>query len=199
MLIGRGIFQWDSIERQTDRYGTFSLCAHDEDSSTVVNTGEKVVHSPWVADDAKAFLDTEAVQGFIGSYVILTAKVLVTRKSRHLGDRQRKIKPTRPEVGEVIEIGRGELFIEPSRWEPGTNCGDLYVGLLPDDGRDRAWLDPVKLYRLHTQTVEITAELAKEPKNRIRPQAMDLSDVKLAMEPVGADVAGRHYMQIKRL
>jgi hypothetical protein len=193
MLIGRGIFQWDGIERQTDRYGSFSLCGHDEDSSTVLNTGEKITHSDWQADDKQAYLDKQIVS-FVGKYVVLTAKVIETRNSRHIGDRQRNIKPTRPEVGEVIEIGRGELFLEPSRWEPGACCGNVYLGLLPDDGRDRAWLDPVKLFRLHTQTVELSIDECAEPKNRIRPKALDLSDVTLVFEETGDG-----FMQIKRI
>jgi len=157
-IVARGIFQWDGAERRTDRYGTFVIVAHDEDTA-FDRDGVKHVFSDWEADEKDAFLDTAKVARYVGKRTRITARVINTRQSRHIGDLFRGIKPSMPDIGEEIDLGAGEFFTEPSTWPAGGCCGEIFIGLRPDDGRADDWFDPRKLYRLHTQTVEIALEV----------------------------------------
>lgn len=154
-MIGRGIFQWDSKERRSDRYGTFALVSHDDDSETTRN-GKKITFSDFTADDPAAFLDDKALSDWLGKSVSIALRVVETRQSRHIGDLFRGIAPTTPEVGEIIDLGSGVLFTEPSGWA----VGDVLLGMRLDDGRDTDWMNPAKMYRAHDQTVEVHVELA---------------------------------------
>jgi len=78
-------------------------------------------------------------------YGTLIAIVKETRPSGHVGDFFRGLQPSTPKIGERIELGTGTIFYDDHET----------IGLRPDDGRDRDWLDPRKLYRLHDQTVEL--------------------------------------------
>lgn len=125
MIIGTGILNWPAAERRSDRYGVVTLYI-DTDSENSINL-------------KKDF------DGFLG---ILKAKVLSTRDSEHIGDLARGILPSTPNVGDIIELGRGHLFFT-------TNNG---VGLYPEDNRSTDWLDPNQLYKVHSQTVELFFE-----------------------------------------
>lgn len=127
-ITGTGIFSWDGRERRSDRYGVFAL--------------DKTDDAGWSANP-QAF-DTERCH--------ITVEVLETRESGHIGDLFRGIFPERPEVGEVIDLGTGTLFVERYDWA----CGGFGVGLRPADDRDSDWFDPRSLYRLHDQTVRVT-------------------------------------------
>ncbi len=74
--------------------------------------------------------------------------MLEARKSEHIGDLFRGFFPETPEVGEEIILGEGSVFYmqEDDR---------IYIGLKPNDGREKDWLDPKKLYRAHAQYVEL--------------------------------------------
>ena len=77
----------------------------------------------------------------------LFAIVAETRQSRHIGDLFRGIYPQTPTTGDRIELGEGTVFFENNS-----------IGLMPDDGRDSDWLNPVNLYKLHEQTVALYFE-----------------------------------------
>lgn len=124
-VIGTGFLTWHSIERQTDRYGTVTLFDGPD-------------------SDANAELDLSDV-GQVGS---LVAHVLETRPSPHIGDVVQGLGPSTPEVGEVVTLGTGRLFAYDEGWA-------LSVGVDPLDGREDKWLDPVALYRVHSQTVRL--------------------------------------------
>ncbi len=136
-LVAKGVFTWDGSERRSDRYGTFAIARSSYDETAT----------------AEATVDP-AVKKLEGSRIKITIEVNEIRESGHIGDLFRGISPSTPEVGEVIELGEGELFIEGSDWP----VGRMMFGLLPDDGRDADWLDPYKLYRLHDQTVSVFME-----------------------------------------
>jgi hypothetical protein len=86
-----------------------------------------------------------------GAHGTLTAEILETRQSDHVGDMFRGIGPTTPDKGEVLTLGTGAL------WR-GESYGAPTLGLKPDDGRDSDWLDPRALYRCHSQTVRLRFE-----------------------------------------
>jgi hypothetical protein len=123
--IGTGLLSWHRAERVSDRYGSVNL--YD---------GEDFDH--------EAPLDLTPV-GQVGT---LVAHVLDIRDSAHIGDLFRGFGPSTPEVGDVITLGAGRLFVDND--SDGTS-----VGLEPLDGRDSDWLDPTQLYRVHSQTVRL--------------------------------------------
>ena len=84
----------------------------------------------------------------IGRQGSLSAKVIETRTSRHIGDLFRNIKPSTPRLGEVITLGNGLLFSEYQ-----DSC--YVIGLRPLGFRQDDWLDPHRLYRVHAQRVEV--------------------------------------------
>lgn len=121
-----GTFTWDRCERVTDRYGSFNLYDGTRDGTL----------KPCKAR--------------------VTARVLETRESDHVGDIFRGFSPSRPDVGEEIELGVAMVRVERKRDEE----GQMYtkITMAPDDGRETDWIDPAKLYRLHAQTVEVTVD-----------------------------------------
>lgn len=126
ITLGEGVLSWPPCERHTDRYGTVCL-----------DRGPDRVES--------VPFDTAPV----GTHGHLVAVVLATRTSPHVGDWARGLFPTTPTVGEQILLGTGVLITgrcAEGRW---------LLGLRPDDGRDREWLDPAALYRCHHQTVRL--------------------------------------------
>jgi hypothetical protein len=135
--VGHGIFGWSGTERRTDRYGAFVLEAKPYDSS------ERVANH----------LDVAGLQPLIGKRVRVTCKVVANRESGHLGDLSLKIKPSKPEVGEVVDLGVGVFSLEPAGFG-----GLTAIVLQPGDGRPHFWIDPHKLYRLHDQTVDLFIE-----------------------------------------
>jgi len=130
-----GIFAWDGRERRTDRYGAIFL---------TTTTCDGTAHS-------KVDLSAVELSRFLGRRVSIKARVLEARKSGHVGDLFRDIFPSTPEIGEVVDLGSGTFFIESAD-------NRLSFGVKPDDDRRNDWFDPVKLYRLHDQTVELIIE-----------------------------------------
>lgn len=87
-VLGEGVLNWFSYERQCDRYGAVHLEAEP---------GEYI-----------AFPAAEA-----GPTGTLFAVIVQTRPAAHIGDLFRGIGPSKPEPGERIELGTGKLFTYP--------------------------------------------------------------------------------------
>jgi hypothetical protein len=134
-IVGFGIFTWEGFERRSNRYGSFTLCSKDYNETTTVE--------PFLND----------LSGFQGKRVRIVAKIITARESGHLGDKILGIYPSMPEIGEEIEIGVGIFNCKESTW---NNFNEIF--LLPNDGRNKFWIDPHILYQLHDQTVEIYIE-----------------------------------------
>jgi hypothetical protein len=159
--VGFGIFGWSGTERRTDRYGGFVL-----NQATFEG-----------ADRVAAHLDNKALEPLIGKRVHIWCKVITNRESGHAGDLFLGILPTKPEIGEVVDLGVGTLDLE---W--GFE-GLTAVVLRPGDGRDTFWYNPHKLYRLHDQTVEVFIEATDLPfteapalKKQTEPMTIDNGD-----------------------
>ena len=123
--IGKGVLSWSRYERIGDRYGTVYLF-------------------PGGGDDPLPWPDELP----LGQRGTLTATVLETRPSAHIGDLFRGFSPGGAEAGETVTLGTGLLFTE-------TDDGYTGLGVRPEDGRDTDWLDPRALYRCHDQTVSL--------------------------------------------
>ena len=129
MIIGTGKLNWRRHERVGDRYGTVCLM-HEEDDGT---------------------FDLPKYKG----YGKLIATIKINRESFHIGDMFHGFFPSKPEIGEKIVLGEGNIFYERDGY------GDM-VGLKPLDGRHTFWLIPKALYRCHEQTVELYFEPHKK-------------------------------------
>ena len=123
ILVGVGILNWRRQERIGDRYGSFCL------------------FKDAVSGESIPLVKTEG-------YGKLVAKVKAVRNSEHIGDLFHGFFPTKPDIGEIIELGEGMIFYDAD--ESGET-----VGLKPADNRDTLWLNPKMLYRCHSQTVEV--------------------------------------------
>lgn len=131
-----GIFNWNSAERRSDRYGMVGLwpSTYNEDAHVKVE------------------IDADKVRSFNGCRVHMKAKVLANRNSGHCGDIMRGISPRRPRVGREFDLGTGTFQVD--------YCAEtITYGLAPDDRRHTDWFDPKILYWLHDQTVELTFEI----------------------------------------
>lgn len=164
MNIGQGIFTWDGTERRSDRYGGFTLGA----------TG----YTPGVR--AEACMDLAALKKLVGKRVRIIATVIESRKSDHCGDLFHKILPSRPEVGEVVNLGVGALRLETWDWDDGDVTAIL---LMPGDGRNQFWIDPRKMYRLHDQTVSVDIEITEDSFSTA-PVLSDVEDGAIAVESI---------------
>ena len=133
MIIGEGVLTWPRGERISDRYGLVMLMENGDS---------------WKPPTGYIKLDRSTD----GAHGTLTAEVLETRQSTHVGDLFRGLFPETPEVGERIMLGSGTVF-----FDRGDDREDE-IGLLPDDDREVDWLDPKALYRAHEQTVRLMFE-----------------------------------------
>lgn len=181
MVTGVGIFSWEGLERRSGRYGFVALW-----SSNYFET-----------DHCKVELDVKAVIALEGKRVKMTAEVVETRKSGHIGDRFYKIQPETPEVGEVIELGVGTLQL---KWFNDV----LTMALEPSDGRDELWFDPRKLYRLHDQTVKLALEETEEPEHEAPVLELAESDGTISngdgtFQVKGAELPKKIPAKVKRL
>lgn len=184
-LLATGYFSWDAVERRSDRYGSIRL--NDQNNNNVLLNPTH--------DDLE------------GNKGRLVAEVLIPVRSPHPGDIVRGIKTSTPELGEVVLLGEGTLFIEhrddsvlheksihemnddkmfeaiesmfggkinfkvrkgklqafrsesdsPEHSDPPPEIYDL-VGLRPEDGREKDWLDPHAFYRLHLSKINLFFE-----------------------------------------
>lgn len=133
LCVGQGQLTWPSRERRTDRYGMVGLQA-----------GADAATAAGLAPDADVAL-TYPLRRSTGR---LVAEVVATRDSLHIGDLFRGLTPSRPSVGEFLELGHGVWLRD------GWADWDL-IGVFPPDGRSHDWLDPKQLYRAHSQTVRL--------------------------------------------
>lgn len=127
--LGTGVLNWSRQERISDRYG--AICLLTSADPTI--------------DEAISFIGRTSDEGKCGK---LVAVVKEARKSYHVGDLDRGVYPETPEVGKRIILGEGTLFFRD---------GDT-VGLRPNDGRLKLWLDIRALYNAHHQTVTLYFE-----------------------------------------
>lgn len=146
MKIGQGIFMWSGPERQLGRYGVF-----------------------WMGDETfdckikcEPYFDYDAAVALTGQNVKLFCKVLENRASGHAGDRLLEIFPSKPDIGEIVELGVGPCYLEADGFAP----GGFAIGIRPTSDRERFWIDPRKFYRLHDQTVELFVGTTDEPETR---------------------------------
>lgn len=154
-LFGAGIVTWDSEERKSKRYGHFYLSNKDYK--------EKETFPNW--------LDTENLVALDGSKVTIYCKVLESRKSGHIGDLFLSyggnfVRPKQPQVNDLINVGTGYLHLETAK-------EGLVFGLKPDDGREQLWIDPLKLYEIHDQTVELWIEETESDCSKISTVEVD--------------------------
>lgn len=91
---------------------------------------------------------SHSAEGHIG---VLVAEVVETRESSHIGDLFHGFSPSKSPVGERIVLGHGKVFYEGP-----------YVGLVPLQARERFWLDPKSLYRVHDHVVRLFFEEKQE-------------------------------------
>jgi len=160
-LLGEGVFNWPRMERVSDRYGYVHL------------------QQEWKAMDDPRDVGYVPLARHKG-YGQLSASILVTRKSQHIGDIVRGFYPSTPASGETIVLGIGTL-------DYGTEGN---VGLIPQDGRDTDWLDPEALYRCHEQTVQLLFVLCEPRKEHAMPaQSHAWLD---ALQPGDKVIVSRH-------
>ena len=134
-----GIFTWNSRERVSNRYGSFFLGAEPHPGGTKVTPT----------------FNTTLGKSLEGKRVRVKALVKEARLSGHVGDLFLRIYPSMPTVGEEVELGVATLEIN---WERKLSDGVPTMVLRPGEPRDELWIDPRKLYRLHSQTVELLVE-----------------------------------------
>lgn len=134
--VGAGVLTWMRPERVCDRYGFVYLIKGGKTSQTA---------SPG------SVLRKDQLTALVGCRGQLIAHVLEPRQSTHIGDLFHGVEPQTPERHEDIVLGAGTVAIEaPPEIAPGVQ-----IGLLPDDGRERLWLDLQALYRAHEQLVDL--------------------------------------------
>lgn len=140
-LLGRGMLTWPRGERVSDRYGRVGLQRGDD---------PQVASGVLPARDVALHCDVPQ-----GTRARLVAQVLEVRESDHIGDLFRGLFPTTPLVDDVFVLGEGRVvYSEMDGWQ--------LVGLMPEDDRPNDWLDPARLYRVHSQTVELVLEYSNE-------------------------------------
>ncbi len=146
-LIATGVLGWSKYERQSKEYGFIGI--------------EKDGYNK--AKCEKPFFDETTIKSLVGQRVRLIAVVTETRDSEHVGDMflffpgtEDHVKPTRPNVGDKIEIGVGVLQIKRDDQFENTMFG-------VDSTGKKFQMDPVALYKLHDQTVNVFIEKTDDP------------------------------------
>lgn len=137
VLLGEGELTWGRHERIGDRYGSVFL-------------------DPGV-------LRLGVAQERAGARGTLKVEITENGVSDHIGDLFHGLFPPGPDnvppVGSVVKLGHGDLFVDADEEYPaiGLRPDRPYEGTeepLPAD-REVFWLDPVALYRVHSQTVRL--------------------------------------------
>jgi hypothetical protein len=134
-VVLRGSLSWGGEERRSDRYGGIMLCAE----TVNVNEGAK-----------SKSIDLGPVRHLVGKRVKISATVLESNVSCHIGDFFRGIGPSQTPVGKTVYLGTGQ-FLEI------TNNGDFQSIIFCRDGREHKndWISPKTLYRLHDHVVDL--------------------------------------------
>lgn len=154
LILAKGILGWDGTERRTNRYGSIHLSG-----------------TPFNPTDGSAVVkyNLALLKRLHGKRVRLTVEIVESRNSGHVGDAFLKIVPQRPTVGEIVDLGVGDLG-SAKGWD---EMPDIF--LTPKDPSKDLWMDPRKLYRLHDQTVVVYVEETDEPFSK-RPNLKATTD-----------------------
>jgi hypothetical protein len=185
-LIATGIFMWAGYERHSRRYGYVYVADSNYENSVQV--------------PVKTFKDT--MIEFVGKRVRLVAKVIENRQSGHAGDRfcYPNVFPTMPNVGQEIIVGIGEFSTTDNPDSVNGAADGIAFGVLPADHRDYFWIDPLTLYSLHDQTVEIYVEETTEadlPLSEVKDLSQEgveaISNGDGTMQVVGKRIAGKTF------
>ncbi|MEK9196233.1 MAG: hypothetical protein AAB914_02580, partial [Patescibacteria group bacterium] len=142
-ILAEGRLDWPKYERQTGRYGVVNIQTsgrHPEEydrehlerllARPKASTGKGSITRQDEDPTAELATFRNAPVGTIGRLLV---RVLATRESYHVGDGERIIKPTTPEVDEVIILGEGELFAEMADY---NDAFINSIGVRPEDGRE---------------------------------------------------------------
>lgn len=135
MRVASGIFMWSAMERRSRRYGGFYMSANSFGGNAA----------------ALPDINIKALSGFVNKRVRIKCVVTENRESGHVGDAFLDILPSKPEVGETVDLGVGILELAKTDFESDYTV----IVLRPLKNRDELWIDPNKLYRLHDQTVTV--------------------------------------------
>jgi hypothetical protein len=175
--VGFGIFSWAASERRSDRYGSFFMGDTNYDDTVKVVPRLDCAHligkrvkvwckvvkarkSGHVGDLAlKIFPKTPKV----GEIVPLGVAILAPRTddAQAMRFRNSDTEMMRNLVRYLASSGKYEsleVTIDPNE----NSVARRTVIMAPDDGRERFWIDPRQLYKLHDQTVELYMEETTE-------------------------------------
>jgi len=178
ILLATGYFTWDAVERRSDRYGSVRL-NDDKDKDVLLNPSLDVlegkqgrliaevlvpVRSPHMGDLARGFKPSTPDKGEI--VVLGEGSLFIEHRGRAIHERAAherhddKMLQALEQVftrmaGSNVRISRSGRADEPA--EPAPEVYDI-VGLKPDDGRERDWLDPRAFYRLHLSKINLYFE-----------------------------------------
>lgn len=133
-LISTGRLTWSAGERRSDRYGAVYTLTNGDSTTPGVE-----------------FAPISIPPLVIGKIVRLTAEVVETRQSSHIGDLFHGVFPSTPDVGEVQTLGVGVLQIGE------TIFGNSTIIINPGN-RETLWMNINALYRVHEQTVNLYVE-----------------------------------------
>lgn len=114
-------FSWNSVDRISDRYGSFNLPDGVEIPPDLIRKRCRV-----------------------------TVTVIEVKRCTHIGDLCHGFGHTMPKQGESHVLAVGELLWSPHELNS--------VAIKPIDDRKHFWIDPMLLYRLCHQKVEIVIE-----------------------------------------
>lgn len=142
-MIAMGILGWSRFERQSKRYGFIAVESTGFSHSTNLH-----------------YFNNNLLEQLKGKRVRITAVVMEARDSEHVGDmylyqenEENHLKPSTPNVLESYVLGVGTLLVGSDE-----QFQNPIIGVTPEDNREHFWMDPITLYRLHEQTVEIFIE-----------------------------------------
>jgi hypothetical protein len=184
ILIGTGNFTWDAVERRSDRYGSVRLTNGNDDGRTDVlfdsaldnlegHKGELYaevlvpVKSPHMGDLARGIKCSTPDKGEI--VVLGTGSLFIEHRGRGPHEKAQhernddemftaiiaEFERIGARMGANVILDRGGRA--GMKKAPPTEVYDI-VGLRPDDGREKDWLDPRAYYRLHLSKVNLWFE-----------------------------------------
>lgn len=177
-LLGTGHFTWDAVERRSDRYGSIRL-NDDKDNDILLDValdalegkqGRLIaevlipVKSPHMGDLHRGFKPSLPERGEIvllgeGSLFIEHRGRAIHEKAEHERQDDKMMQFIEQEFvktfGNNIRISYSGRANEQNEPEP-----EIYdvVGLKPNDGREKDWLEPRAFYRLHLSKINLYFE-----------------------------------------
>ena len=180
-LLGVGDFSWDAIERRSDRYGSIRLTNKDDDTDVLLHPdmdqleGKRgrlfaevlyPVRSPHMGDAQRGFKCSTPNKGEI--VVLGEGTLFIEHRGRAVHEKV-EIERQDDEMFKAMEAmfanglgGMGKVVLSKSGNAgegppPDPEVYDL-IGLRPDDGRKKDWLDPRAFYRLHLSKINLWFE-----------------------------------------